>query len=64
MMRVIWWKITRPDSALGPIELTGDSLNIHLPQDQSPVQLLTDGTHDIDRDWLSRLLQWSDGPRS
>lgn len=61
-MRVIWWRIARPETASGPIELTGASLNIHLPDDQSPVDLLKNG-EDLDREWLSRLLEWSDGGR-
>lgn len=62
-MRVIWWKISRPDDMSGPVELTGDSLTIHLPEDQSPIQLINSGEQTIDRDWLNRLLQWTNGPR-
>ncbi len=60
-MRVIWWKITRPETNGGPIELTGETLNIHLPENQSPLQLLQDGEQHLDRDWLNRLLQWANG---
>ena len=62
-MRVIWWRISRPDDVAGPIELAGDTLNIHLPEDQSPLAVLQNGEHDIDRDWLNRLLRWSENPR-
>ncbi len=62
-MRVIWWRISRPEERSGPAELTGDSLTIHLPEDQSPVQVLQNGEHRIDRDWLNRLLQWTDSSR-
>ena len=60
-MRVIWWRITRPDITEAPATLVGDSLNIHLPEDWSPVQVMQDGQHTVDRDWLNRLLRWSDG---
>lgn len=58
-MRIIWWRITRPESDLAPVQWVGDSLNIHLPEDQSPITLMQNGEHEIDRDWLSRLLEWS-----
>lgn len=61
-MRVIWWKITRPQTDTGPVELIGESLNIHLPEDQSPLQLLQNGEHHLDREWLTRLLEWTNGP--
>ena len=60
-MRVIWWKIARPEGEPGPVELMGDTLNIHLPDNWSPVEVMKNGEHDIDRDWLNRLLAWSDG---
>jgi hypothetical protein len=62
-MRIIWWKITRPTVESAPVELDGDSLTIHLSEDQSPVRVLTNGEHQIDREWLNRLLKWSDGTR-
>lgn len=63
-MRVIWWRITRPDTTEGPPELSGETLNIHLPEDWSPIQALSNGETSIDRDWLNRLLKWSDDPES
>ena len=61
-MRVIWWKITRPDLQTNtPGESWGDNLNIHLPEDWSPLQLNSEGDNDIDREWLNRLLKWTDG---
>ncbi len=60
-MRVIWWKIARPEGEQGPVELMGDTLNIHLPDSWSPVEVMKNGDQDIDRDWLNRLLAWSDG---
>jgi hypothetical protein len=61
-MRVIWWRITRPDTPSGPVELIGDSLSIRLPEDQSAVELLQAGGETAAKDWLSRLLEWTDGP--
>ncbi|MCY0898200.1 MAG: hypothetical protein OWU33_04565 [Firmicutes bacterium] len=61
-MRVIWWKITRPDTGVGPVELMGDTLNIHLPEEWSLQDILQqNGDQPVDRDWLNRLLAWSDG---
>ncbi len=62
-MRVIWWRISRPETTEG-VEMMGETLNIHLPEDWSPVQVLQNGEQTIDRDWLNRLLKWSDGPGS
>jgi hypothetical protein len=62
VMRVIWWKITRPDTGVGPVELMGDTLNIHLPEEWSLQDILQqNGEQPVDRDWLNRLLAWSDG---
>lgn len=63
-MRVIWWRITRPDTPSGPVELVGDSLNIHLPENLSAVEMLQAGGEKAAQDWLSRLLEWTDGPTS
>jgi len=63
-MRVIWWKISRPELANGPVELVGDSLNIHLPEDWSPIDVLQHGDDPSNRDWLTRLLQWTEGSES
>jgi len=63
-MRVIWWKITRPEASGGPVELLGDSLTLHLPADQSPVQWLNSQGGASDDQWLNRLLAWSDGHES
>lgn len=60
-MRVIWWKISRPEDLGQPVDFSGDTLTIHLPSDGSPIPILQNGESNIDRDWLTRLLNWSDG---
>ncbi len=59
-MRLIWWRISRPETESEPLRFMGDTLNIHLPEGQSPLQLLQNGESGLDRDWLTRLLQWSE----
>lgn len=59
-MRLIWWRISRTDEGPRSWEFMGDTLNMHLPENQSPVQLLQNGESGLDRDWLTRLLQWSE----
>lgn len=60
-MRLIWWKITRPDFVRGPVEVAGDALNIHLPEEWSAVDLARIEHGHLDNEWLTRLQKWVDG---
>lgn len=58
-MRVIWWRINRPDRPESPTyEAFGDSLTLKVPDDWVPKVPLK--PEHVEEDWLTRLLKWSE----
>ncbi|AEJ39707.1 hypothetical protein TPY_1523 [Sulfobacillus acidophilus TPY] len=59
-MRIIWWKISRPADPLAEtFQAQGQSYQIHLPEDWWP-QNPSPEAGAYDREWLNRLLNWSE----